>query len=397
MKVAFREETPRKIQRFAGSDRPCDNPDLEDLLTVGDVDHIAEIFNTPLTGSYNWNYAVQDDRIKKLYDLGKQLNWDPEMDIDWERPWPDFDAKGQADMMNLTDYPPYVALSEERKEDFWLHMNAWTLSQFLHGEQGALLVASQLCSCAPTLNAKLYAGSQTFDEARHVEVFNKYLQKRLGLMYPINTHLKSIIDRILTDERWDMKFIGMQIVIEGLALSAFNTTRETTPDPVLKDVVYLVTRDEARHVTFGVNYLEEFVKSLSQEEKEARARFAYEACVVSRERLVATDVFAYFGWDVEDARRQVLDGFVMSTFRKLLFQRVVPNLKRIGLMTDAVRPKFEELGILEYENLATDGDINWAALERPLDTGEAQSYEQSMLAEFAREHEKLEAAKTSAA
>mgnify|MGYP001812468023 FL=1 len=396
MKVEWTDSAPRKIQTFAGADRPRENPDLEDLLTDGDVDHIAEIFETPLTGSYNWNYTVQDDRIKKLYDLGKQLNWDPEMDIDWDRPWPEIDEDAQADMMNLRDYPPYMALSEERRKEFWLHMNAWSLSQFLHGEQGALLVASQLCSCAPTLNAKLYAGSQTFDEARHVEVFNKYLQQRLGMMYPINTHLKSILDKILTDARWDMKFIGMQIVIEGLALSAFNTTRETTPDPVLKDVVYLVTRDEARHVTFGVNYLEEFVGSLTQEEKEARAQFAYEACVVSRERLVATDVFAYFGWDVEDARQRVLDGFVMATFRNLLFQRVVPNLKRIGLMTDKIRPKFEELGILEYENMATDGDINWAALERPLDTEEAQSYEQSMLAEFAREHEKHDASSSAA-
>jgi hypothetical protein len=218
-------------------------------------------------------------------------------------------------------------------------------------------------------------------------VFNKYLQKRIGVMYPINTHLKSIIDKILTDPRWDMKFIGMQIVIEGLALSAFNTTRETTPDPVLKDIVYLVTRDEARHVTFGVNYLEEFVKTLSQdEEREERAQFAYEACVVSRERLVATDVFRHFGWDVEEARQQVLEGFVMSTFRNLLFQRVIPNLKRIGLLTDTIRPKFEELGILEFENLATDGDIDWAALERPLDTDEAQSYEQSMLAKFQEDH-----------
>ena len=150
--------------------------------------------------------------------------------------------------------------------------------------------------------------------------------------------MKSIIDKILTDERWDMKFIGMQIVIEGLALSAFATARETTPDPVLKDVVYLVTRDEARHVTFGVNYLEEFIKTLSDEEREERAQFAYEACAISRERLVATDVFRHFGWDVEEARKKVLDGFVMSTFRNLLFQRVIPNLGRIGLLTEKVRP-----------------------------------------------------------
>lgn len=380
MKVEWKDQSPRKIQKFAGADYPSDNPDLEDLLTAGDVDHIAEIFQTPLTGSYNWDYKVQDDRIKKLYDLGKQLNWDPEMDINWDRPWPE--EERMPELFNLHTYQPYLDLDEAGRKEFWLHMNAWSLSQFLHGEQGALLVASQLCSCAPTLNAKLYAGSQTFDEARHVEVFNKYLQQRIGLMYPINTHLKSIIDKILTDARWDMKFIGMQIVIEGLALSAFNTTRETTPDPVLKDVVYLVTRDEARHVTFGVNYLEEFVKTLSDEEREERAQFAYEACVVSRERLVATDVFRHFGWDVEATRKQVLEGFVMSTFRNLLFQRVIPNLKRIGLLTDRIRPKFEELGILEFENAATDGDIDWAALERPLDTEEAQNYEQSMVENF---------------
>ena len=387
MKLDFVGATPRKIQTYAGADYPRENPDLEELLTSELVDHVAEIFQTPLSGSYNWDYTVQDDRIKKLYDLGKQLNWDPQIDINWDRPWPE--EEQAPELMNLHDYQPYLDLSDKKKEEFWLHMNSWSLSQFLHGEQGALLVASQLCSCAPTLNAKLYAGSQTFDEARHVEVFNKYLQERIGLMYPINIHLKSIIDKILTDPRWDMKFIGMQIVIEGLALSAFNTTRETTPDPVLKDVVYLVTRDEARHVTFGVNYLEEFVKTLSEEEKEERAQFAYEACAISRERLVATDVFQHFGWDVEEARQKVLDGFIMSTFRNLLFQRVIPNLNRIGLLTEKIRPKFEQLGILEFENLATDGDINWSQLERPLDTDEAQSYEQSILQDFHARHENL--------
>jgi hypothetical protein len=382
VKLQWLEETPRKIQSFAGSDRrQGDADDIDDRLTDDHVTQVAEIFSTPLTGSYNWDYSVQDDRIKRLYELGKELNWNAEMDIDWDRPWPEEDFDQISSLMNLAGYEPYEALSDAGKREFWLHQNSWSLSQFLHGEQGALLVASQLTSCAPTFNAKLYAASQTFDEARHVEVFNKYIQKRVGLMYPINTSLKSILDKILTDPRWDLKFIGMQIIIEGLALSAFNTTRETTPDPVLKDIVYLVTRDEARHVTFGVNYLEEFVKTLTEEEKEERAQFAYEACVVSRERLVATDVFAHFGWDVEEARQRVMEGFVMSTFRDLLFQRVIPNLKRIGLMTDSVRPKFEEMGILDFESLPDDGDINWKVLERPLDTTEAQSYEQKAIKE----------------
>ncbi|MEM8660868.1 MAG: ferritin-like domain-containing protein, partial [Pseudomonadota bacterium] len=195
MNIQWEDDAPRKIQSFAGADYPKENPDLEDVLTSEQVDHVAEIFQTPLSGSYNWDYQVQDDRIKKLYDLGKQLNWDPEMDINWDRPWPD--EKVMPEMMNLHEYGPYLAMDEKTKDEFWLHMNSWSLSQFLHGEQGALLVASQLCSCAPTFNAKLYAASQTFDEARHVEVFNKYLQKRVGMMYPINTYLKSIIDKIL--------------------------------------------------------------------------------------------------------------------------------------------------------------------------------------------------------
>lgn len=382
MKMEILEQTPRKIQNYAGSDRRAgDENDIEDLLTHDDVDTVAEIFNTPLTGAYNWDYTVQDDRIKKLYELGKQLNWDAQMDINWEQPWPDEDFEEGAEMMNLADYPPYMALSDEQKKEFWLHQNSWSLSQFLHGEQGALLVASQLTSCAPTFNAKLYAASQTFDEARHVEVFNKYIQERIGLMYPINTSLKSILDKILTDPRWDLKFIGMQIIIESLALSAFNTARETTPDPVLKELVYLVTRDEARHVTFGVNYLEEYVKTLTEEEKDERAEFAYQACLVSRERLVATDVFAHFGWDVEEARQRVMEGYVMSLFRDLLFQRVIPNLKRIGLMTDKIRPKFEEMGILDYEDLKDDFDIDWSAMERPLDVSEEQSLEQKVIKE----------------
>jgi hypothetical protein len=395
VKLTYTEETPRKIQSFKDSDRKRGKTgDIDDLITEADAEHVAEIFNTPLTGSYNWNYKIQDDRIRKLYELGKELNWNAEMDINWDQPWPEEDIEQGAQLMNLSDYPPYMALSDEQKLEFWSHQNSWSLSQFLHGEQGALLVASQLTSCAPTLNAKLYAASQTFDEARHVEAFNKYIQQRIGMMYPINTSLKSILDKVLTDPRWDLKFIGMQIIIEGLALSAFNTARETTPDPVLKELIYLVTRDEARHVTFGVNYLEEYVKTLSEEEKNERADFAYEACVVSRERLVATDVFRHFGWDVEEARQRVMEGFVMSTFRNLLFQRVIPNLKRIGLMTDAVRPKFESLGILEFENLPDDGDIDWAAMERPLDTSEAQSVEQQALQEQMEKviHEKMAAA-----
>ena len=360
MKITKVKETPRNIREF-----PVEN---ELGLSEQQVEDVAEIFKTPLTGAYNWDYTIQDNRIKRLYELGKELNWNAGTDIDWSQPMPD---RGDAPPpIFWDDYKPYQELSNEDKFKFLQHRGSWSLSQFLHGEQGALLVASQLVSCAPTFNAKLYAASQTFDEARHVEAFNKYIQTRQRMMYPIGNGLKSLLDKILTDPRWDLKFIGMQIIIEGLALAAFNVARQGTNDPVFKDMLYLIIRDEARHVTFGVNYLEEFLKTLSEEELEERAQFAYEACLVMRGRLMSADVYENFGWDKEDAQAFAQKADVANNFQHLLFTRVVPNLSRIGLLTEKVRPLYDELGVLEYENWPTDGDIDWVSLEQPLDFSE---------------------------
>ena len=347
MKIDYRDKNPREIQL---------EEDLPPYMNEGVANDIAEIFNTPLSGAYNWDYTIQDNRIKKLYELGKELNWNVELDIDWNKP---YNKINEPTPIFWDEYEPYVKLSDQEKVDFLNHRIAWSQSQFLHGEQGALLVASQLTSCAPTYNAKLYAASQTFDEARHI-------QTRTKMMYPIGNALKSILDKILTDPRWDLKFIGMQIIIEGLALAAFQASRELTHDPVLRDMLGLIIRDEARHVTFGINYLEEFVDTLSEEEKEDRAQFAYEACWLSRERLLSTEVYEHFGWDVEDARQFQLGTDINQHFQKLLFQRVMPNLRRIGLLRDSVKDKFEDLGILEFASSKSDADIDWADLSRPL-------------------------------
>jgi hypothetical protein len=362
MNIKLVSQPPQDIQWY-------DQDDLASRMDEGHVQDVCEIFQTPLTGHYNWDYDSADGRIRKLYRLGKELNWNAELDVDWRKTFSKSEYPVDQMFNPFVGYGPFEEMSAQRKLDFSWHNQSWTLSQFLHGEQGALLVASQLTSCAPTFDAKLYAASQTFDEARHVEVFHKYLRDKVGFMYPVNRHLKALLDKVLTDPRWDLKFIGMQIIIEGLALAAFNTMKMVSKDDLLKDIVELVIRDEARHVTFGVNYLEEFVSTLSQQEKEERAQFALEACLVMRERLIATDVFEQFGWDVEAARNKVLEAKIMEQFRSLLFTRIVPNLKRIGLLTDSIRPKFEEIGILQFENLVDDGVIDWAAMSQPLYRG----------------------------
>ena len=362
MRIRYVDSPPRDLVERTETALDESGEDLAGKMSARDVEQIVEIFRTPLTGSFNWSYEDSDRKIRKLYELGKKLNWNASTDIDWDRTFPRDESPIQAELNPFAGYAPYEALSERDQVEFAWHQQCWTLSQFLHGEQGALLVASQLVSCAPTYDAKLYAGSQTFDEARHVEVFSKYIFDKVGFQYPVNKHLKALLDKILTDPRWDLKFIGMQIIVEGLALAAFRTVRMGALDPLLHDVVDLVIRDEARHVAFGVSYLEQFVRTLSDAEREERAQFAFEACVVMRERLVATDVFAHWGWDVEEARQVVLEAEIMQRFRNLLFPRVIPNLKRIGLIPDAVRPRYEELGILQYENLVDDGVVDWAAL-----------------------------------
>ena len=160
----------------------------------------------------------------------------------------------------------------------------------------------------------------------------------------------------------------MQIIIEGLALAAFQMLKAITKDPLLKQLLHYVVRDEARHVTFGINYLEDYLKTLSKEELDERAEFAYEACVISRDRLINTKAEQRFlKMSEEEAREFQLNTGTFEMFRNFLFTRVMPNLKRIGLLTDEVRPKFEALGLLEYENAPDDFECDWAEMKKPLE------------------------------
>jgi hypothetical protein len=363
------------MRRVEGQDRGVrflpDQDDVASRMSEDDIETVVEIFNTPLTGAYNWDYHSGHSRIHKLYELGKKLNWNASVDLDWSMPFSRDAFALDEDFNPFAGYDEYERMSAEERVAFSWHRLGSQLSQFLHGEQGALLVASQLASCAPSFDAKLYAASQTFDEARHVEVFSRYLHERVGIMYPMTPNLKLLIDKVLTDPRWDLKFIGMQIIIEGLALAAFNTMKMVARDPLLKQLIHYVIRDEARHVTFGVNYLEAFCQTLTPQEREDRAQFALEACVIMRDRLAATEIYQHFGWNVERARERLLMSMTgnsesRQTFAQLLFGRVIPNLKRIGLLTERVRPQYEQLGVLQFEALPHDGVTSWEELERPL-------------------------------
>ncbi len=363
MKIKKVKNQPKQITKY-----PEIDPKEQDA-----VESVNEIFKTPLTGAYNWDYIVVDDRIKKLYELGKKLNWNEDFDLDWSQDFPKDQFLINSDIFKTpeVELDGYDDLSFEEKIEMDRHRVSWNLSQFLHGEQGALLVASQLVSCAPTFNAKLYAASQTFDEARHVNCFNRYLKEKIGFQYPSTDGLKSLMDKILTDERWDLKFIGMQIIIEGLALAAFNNLKLILNDGLLKQLLHYVIRDEARHVTFGVNYLEDYLKTLSKSEIEDRAQFAFEACVVMRDRLISGEVISRFlDYTPEEAHKIAEESEQGENFKNLLFTKIIPNLTRIGLITDKVKPKYEKLGVLSYQELEDNFNVDWAEISKPYETQE---------------------------
>jgi hypothetical protein len=257
------------------------------------------------------------------------------------------------DFHPVSTTPAWQRLSAEERMKQRHDLLSWLLSQFLHGEQGALFAACQVTEAVPWLDAKLYGSSQVVDEGRHVEVFHGYLTRKLEKLYEINDNLYTIVDALMTDARWDMKFLGMQIMIEGLALGAFGTLRQITGEPLLKQLLGLVITDEARHVHFGVLALHECFGALSDRERREREDWAFEVSLLMRNRFLAWEfyeehwahAFTRSGWE-----RLTLASKLMGSFRQTMFKRIVPNLKRIGLLSDRIRPRYDALGLLAYES-----------------------------------------------
>jgi hypothetical protein len=188
------------------------------------------------------------------------------------------------------------------------------------------------------------------DEARHVEVFSRYLREKLEWEWPINESLKELLDATISDSRWDFKYLGMQIIIEGLAMAAFGSLHQMAQEPLLKELIHYVMRDESRHVAFGVVSLAGYYEDMPANERRDREDFIIYACELMRNRLVGDQISAAMGWDREEVRMTVLESPAGQQFRRLLFMRVVPNLKRLGLISPRVREAFDKLGIIEFED-----------------------------------------------
>ena len=303
---------------------------------------------------FDFKYDRAFPELAKLYEAAKVSQWNASTDVDWTTNVDPFDTSVPLlpeSWLPVSKLPIWTKLSEREKSTQKHALLAWMLSQFLHGEQGALFAAAQVTEAVPWLDAKLFGSTQVVDEGRHVEVFHGYLSKKLEKLYDINDNLYVVVDAIMSDSRWDLKFLGMQIMIEGLALGAFGTIRQVTKEPLLRDILKYVITDEARHVHYGVLALREFYVNDGGADRE-REDWAFEISLMLRNRFLAHEFYEEFyahqmsrrAWD-----ELVLGSELMQFFRKTMFRRIIPNLKRIGLLSDRVRPLYDALGLLEFE------------------------------------------------
>ncbi|MXZ84634.1 MAG: ferritin-like domain-containing protein [Acidimicrobiia bacterium] len=349
---------------------------------VNDIDTIIDISraNSDVTSKihavqdnsdalFTWDYAKgARPQLERLYEKAKTSQWNAQTDLDWSIEVDPYEAFSVFSESNFTpEFEPDKSRrlptdnwGEAEWREFSLESFKWRMSQFLHGEQGALLCTAKIVETVPWIDAKYYAATQVVDEARHVEVFGQYIETKLGDSYPINVHLKMLLDDIINDSRWDMTYLGMQIMVEGLALAAFGFMYQLTPEPLLKQLLRYVMADEARHVAFGVLSLQEFYSELTVPELRERQEFAFEAAVRMRDRFLSQEVWERLGVPV----RPMVENFLslpadQKPFQNILFSKIVPNCKKLGLLDAGdgwLRRRFEEIHVIEFEDWVDTGE-----------------------------------------
>src|SRR5436190_5117375 len=298
---------------------------------------------------FRWEYDDGRDGLLQLYDKGKRQQWNAAERIDWSQ---DLDPENP---MLLDDRVVAIygtdiwnKMTKKEQREVRHHVQASQISQFMHGEQGALIATAKIVQSVPNIDAKFYAATQVMDEARHVEAYSRLLHEKFELAYPITPGLKALLENGLSDSRWDMTYLTMQILIEGLALAAFQRIRDQSKNPLAAAVNAYVMQDEARHVAFGRLALRDYYPQLTDAERKEREDFVVTACWHMRDRFNQREAWERLGLPVEECLRIVDESEPMKIFRSRIFSRIVPTVKDIGLWGPQVQEAFAAMGAIEF-------------------------------------------------
>jgi hypothetical protein len=313
-------------------------------------------WNVPVTGAarFSWEYDEGRDRLLSLYQKGKDKQWDAQKRIDWDLEVDPVNVAGFPDEFNpLFGSEIWDKMNQRERDDFGRHQGSWLFSQFLHGEQGALTVSALIVETVPDLDSKFYAATQVMDEARHVELYSRFVEEKVGMYYPINQDLAKLLAESLEDSRWDLPYLGMQVMIEGLALAAFGLYRDMSKTPLVKQLLAYVMQDEARHVAFGRLALKDYYAELTEKERAEREEFVVEGCYLMRDRFRGEEIFEQLGMPVAECMEYVDNSQLYQLYQSLLFTRIVPCVRDIGLWGDKVQKAYADMGVLD----AAKGDL----------------------------------------
>ena len=316
----------------------------------------VEVTNWKFDGAteiqFNWEYDEGSSDLLNLYEKGKQQQWDTSTRIDWSQELDPDNPMGMADE-SIPIYGSDIWNKMTEKERNWLRFNlqCHSICQFMHGEQGALIATAKIVNTVPDMNAKFYAATQVMDEARHVESYKRLIHEKFKAAYPITESLKNLLEQTLTDRRWDMTYLGMQVLIEGLALAAFQRIRDQAKNNLAASVNAYVMQDEARHVTFGRMALREYYPHLTDAERAEREEFTVEALYFMRDRFNQGEVWMRSGLPVDKLMEYAHNSGAMQAFRTRLFTRIVPILKEIGLFGPKVQKALGDMGVMEYATI----------------------------------------------
>jgi len=328
---------------------------LSDLYPIPDIDPVWSV-PQEFEAAFDWRYDDGRAHMMHLYQKGKDMQWDALSRIDWSL---EFDTENPMqipdEFTGLYHTPFWAKMSDKEKVETRRHFQAWTISQFMQGEQAAMICAAKIVTQVPDLDAKFYASTQVMDEARHVEAYKKFLEK-LGLAYPMTKPLQTLVDQALRDSRWDMTYLAMQVVIEGLALAAFGNIREISKNKLTQQVNAFVMQDESRHVAFGRLALRDFYPHLTDAERAEREEFLVEACYHMRDRFEQRETYELLGLPVEECIRINNESASMQLYRTMLFQRIVPIVRDIGLWSSKIQDAYAEMGVMGF------ADTDYAAL-----------------------------------
>jgi hypothetical protein len=304
---------------------------------------------------FDFRYQGDYPEMYDLYRRAVKNQWDGDTQLDWAT---DVDPRNPEKPVFPIELVPMdglaahgIRLDRDEQMRFVHDFSCWLLSQFMHGEQGALYASAQVTESVHWVDGKFYGATQVMDEARHLEVFLRYLETKLGKLYQVNDNLFTIMDALMRDSRWDMKFLGMQIMIEGLALGAFSMMYQSTREPLLKELLRYVIQDEARHVHYGVLALKRHFAELSASELREREDWTFEVACLMRDRFLAHEIYdEWFAGHMKraDWDKVISDSPFLTLFRQTMFKRLIPNLEYIGIFSPRIRAHYDKVGLTQY-------------------------------------------------